>query len=256
MLGSCFVEKLKSHNLFAYSRVDLDITDKQALADVFDEVRPDYVINCAAYTDVDACESNEVVAFKVNGDAVKQMAVLCADIDAVLIHFSTDYVFDGMADGYDEDSQRFAITAYGESKLAGEKSIEVKMKRYFIVRTSWLFGKNGGNFVDTMLRLGEGVSVVGDQFGSPTYVPDLVDAVLENLVEKKADFGIYHLTNSGSCSWYEFAVEILGDNVKKISSEEYKSPAKRPKCSILRNNKLGALRDWREALKAYLSEKA
>ena len=185
--------------------------------------------------------------------------------------FSTDYVFDGMnSAGYAEGDAVAPINVYGESKLAGEKLIEENMEKYYIVRTSWLFGLNGKNFVDTMLKFGAAaiqngteMKVVNDQIGSPTYTHDLVNAVIGQIVEPLEDekpfpFGIYHLTNSGVCSWYDFAKKIF--EIKKmevkvlpVTTAEFPRPAKRPNFSILLNSKMPAMRSWSEAVETYLN---
>lgn len=284
MLGSYFLKLLAGNSdfeIFAYDYEHLDITNNAELAEVFSAVHPFFVINCAAYTEVDACEKNVDLAFSVNGYAVGEIAKLCEIHDSILIHFSTDYVFDGQKKtGYTESDITSPINLYGESKLEGENAIMENTEKYYLIRTSWLYGLGGKNFVDTMLELGKKgeVNVVNDQFGCPTYAKDLADAVLTNLVEpylKEPDehehwlskgkiisdarcpFGIYHLTNSGSCSWYEFAKEIFklaGKDVKvnPVSSEEFPRPAQRPHYSILLNKKIEPLRDWKNGLKHYL----
>lgn len=287
MLGSCFLKRLsgsEDFEMYVFDEKDLDITDHEALVAIFERISPDFVINCAAYTDVDGCEENRDMAFKVNGEAVGELAKVCKQENAILVHFSTDYVFDGAeASGYEEDDEPSPINVYGESKLAGEKAVAQNMSDYYLVRTSWLFGENGTNFVDSMVELGRSehkVDVVNDQIGSPTYTNDLCDAVIKHFLypytaalpehhkrlfdekkekpSKKLPFGTYHLTNSGKCSWAEFAKEIfevkgLGVEVNEVSSEDFARPAKRPAYSILLNTKIeGKLRSWKEAVKAYL----
>lgn len=281
MLGSAFSAFFagrKDLELLAFDSSGLDVTDHLALAAKFREFKPEIVINCTAYTAVDEAENAWREAFKINAEAVREMAVLCRELGATLIHFSTDYVFDGKkTGGYEENDQPGPINIYGESKAAGEKSIIENAGRYYLIRTSWLFGRNSQaagaqskNFVDTMLKLGEnamkmgtGLSVVNDQFGSPTYTRDLCDAVIQHFVqpqlngEKLPDFGIYHLTNSGTCSWFEFAGKIfelksMEVSLKPISSGEFPSRAKRPKCSILLNTRIATMRLWQEALEDYL----
>lgn len=261
MLGSCFCAALKDEELFAYDQSEADITDVAAVEQIIKGVEPDFVVNCAAFTDVDRCESEQEMACLVNGEAAGDIARNCAAVGAKLVHFSTDYVFDGeKAEGYNENDSPSPINAYGESKLRGEKLIRENMKDYFIVRPSWLFGKGGKNFVDTMLSLAEGkkaLEVVDDQIGSPTYTKDLCDAVVMDFIKNEPNPGIYHLTNSGICSWHEFAQEIfrikgLDVTTQKISSDKLNRAAKRPKCSILLNTKLPVLRSWQEALRRYL----
>ncbi|MFH1284587.1 MAG: dTDP-4-dehydrorhamnose reductase [Candidatus Peregrinibacteria bacterium] len=265
MLGSCFFKCLagqKDAEMYSLKKDGLDITDKETLEKVFERISPHFVINCAAYTAVDSCESDKDAAFKVNGEAPGEIARLCAGKNATLLHFSTDYVFDGKNDrGYKETDSPSPINIYGESKLEGEKRISENMNDYYIVRTSWLFGENGKNFVDTMIRLARKKyepNVVGDQTGCPTYTKDLCEACVKYFLSKKLPFGIYHLTNSGQTSWYDFAVKIfkiMESDVKinKISSDAFPQKAKRPKCSILLNTKITEpLRSWEEALEAYL----
>lgn len=287
MLGSQFLKTLSGSSdfeMYAFSKEDLDITDKSNLEDIFEKIFPNIVINCSAYTAVDDCEHNKELAFKINGDAVKEIATMCHKKNACLIHFSTDYVFDGSKDeGYKEDDIPSPINIYGESKLKGEKFITENMSNYYIIRTSWLFGENGKNFVDTMINLANkknDLKVIDDQIGAPTYTKDLSEAVfkffltpfLSNLPHQHAHdlgedddsknnflpFGIYHLTNSGSTNWFDFANEIfkimkLEVNIKPVASNNFLRPAKRPKCSILLNTKIkDNLRPWNDALKAYL----
>ncbi len=265
MLGSMFLKLLSaesSYELFAYDKDELDILNYDLLAEKFNEIKPDFLINCAGYTAVDDCEKNQEIAFKLNGEVVEKMAGLCEKIGTTFIHFSTDYVFNGeKKDGYKEEDSPSPINVYGKSKLSGEKAIQENCKKFYIIRTSWLFGKNGKNFVDTMISLGESkpeIDVVNDQIGSPTYTFDLAGAVIENFITEKPAFGIYHLTNSEVCSWYEFALKIfelkgVATKINPVTSDEFVRPAKRPKCSILKNTKLKKLRSYEEALKVYLS---
>ena len=290
MLGSQFESQLASAGVgvgqrlevFGFDRDKLDVTKFGELEAVFHDVRPDIVINCAAYTDVDEAEFQKKKAFALNAEAVRDIARLCDKGGSVLVHFSTDYVFDGhreVPSGYREDDMPNPLNVYGESKFRGEEFVQKEMARFFIVRTSWLHGprpSGGGSFVDTMLRLGNEVlsgerpelKVVGDQFGSPTYAKDLAEAVIKSFVLPRdsscdlpcdlPEFGIYHLVGGGFCSWYEFAVRIfelagMKVPVKKISSAEYQTAAQRPKNSILMNTGLPRLRDWDEALADYLS---
>lgn len=275
MLGSCFLDFFAGLNdveLFAFDANELDVTDYDGLSEKFRKIKPEVVINCAAYTAVDEAENAWCEAFKINSEAVKEIALLCKEIEAVLIHVSTDYVFDGeKADGYREDDDTNPINIYGESKAAGEKAIMESAGKYYIVRTSWLFGPNGKNFVDTMLKLGENalkkgtdLKVVNDQIGSPTYTNDLCEAVIKYFVQPLIggeiipDSGIYHLTNAGKCSWYDFAKKIfalknMDLKVNPVSTGEFPRLAKRPANSVLLNTRLkGGLRNWEEALASYL----
>ena len=209
------------------------------------------MINAAAYTDVDGCKDNREIAFKVNGEALEYIAKACDKTGAVLVHYSTDYVFDGLREAYVESDTPSPINTYGESKLLGEKNIINYMDDYRIIRTSWLFGTYGNNFVKTMFTLSKDmdtVKVVNDQFGKPTYTKDLAQKT--NDIIGLAS-GIYHITNEGVCSWYEFAAAIV-DNAVPCSSDEFVRKAKRPKYSVLVNTKTTQMRHWGSALNEYL----
>jgi dTDP-4-dehydrorhamnose reductase len=233
---------------------ELDITEGKKVSALIKELNPGLVINAAAYTDVDGCEENRDLALAVNGESLAPLAQTCNDTGSCLIHFSTDYVFDGTKTAYDENEKPHPINVYGESKLRGEKNIRKNMTNYRIIRTSWLFGRNGRNFVDTMIRLSAEMSqvrVVNDQFGKPTYTVDLAKKTREI---SALDPGIYHITNEGVCSWFEFAQAII-PNVIACSSSEYPRKAKRPACSGLSNTKTKPMRHWKEALYDYLEER-
>lgn len=233
---------------------ELDITNRNQVLESIGRIKPDLVINAAAYTDVEGCEDKQELAFQVNGYGPGYIAESCNKIGATLVHFSTDYVFDGSKTEYIESDAPNPINVYGQSKLLGEQEIAENLDDYRIIRISWLFGTHGKNFVDTMLKLsGEmvKVKVVNDQFGKPTYTVDLAHKIAE-ITELEA--GIYHLTNEGVCSWYEFASAFIG-NAVPCTSEEFPRKAKRPKYSVLVNTKTGPMRHWKEALKDYLKEK-
>lgn len=265
MLGHDLENVLKNkHELILTTSKTLDITDKDKTMEIIKENNPDIVINSAAYTDVDGCETNQDLAYAVNGQGVKNLALACRQIDCPLVHVSTDYVFDGTArDPIPEDGEIGPISVYGKSKLMGEQAIEEILDKYFIVRTAWLYGINGKNFPKTMLELAENhpeITVVYDEVGTPTYTPDLAYGISE-LIE--TDFyGIYHLTNSGSCSWCEFAryiFEIAGRdvNVVPVTASEFSRPAPRPSYSVLMNKKwiengFEPLRDYKEAISEYI----
>jgi dTDP-4-dehydrorhamnose reductase len=235
---------------------ELDITDKDCVFKKIINLKPSLVINAAAYTRVDDAESNKELAFKVNADAVGYIAKACNTINADLIHFSTDYVFDGKKRGYAEDDMKNPLNTYGASKSKGEDLLMAGTKRYYLIRTSWLFGRHGNNFVETVLRLAkerEKITIVDDQIGSPTYTKDLAEKIKELLGKP---YGIYHITNDGICSWFEFAKEIiklknLNVEVVPIKSSQLKRAALRPRCSILLNNKLSKMRYWKDALNEY-----
>jgi dTDP-4-dehydrorhamnose reductase len=262
--------------LFSFGHEGLDVTKESELKKVFRDVLPDIVINCTGYTNVDESEFQKAEALLLNTEVPKILSRLCNQRGAIFIHFSTDYVFDGrkkVPDGYFENDVPNPLNYYGETKYQGEEFIQKEMVDYFIIRTSWLYGPRvggkGRNFVDTMIKLGnevlqgkrESLSVVSDQIGSPTYTCDLADAIIDEFIlkfpYKLPKFGIYHLTNSKFCSWYEFAAkifEITGKKIpiNKIPSVKYPTPAIRPKNSILLNTKLPKLRDYDEALKDYI----
>ena len=245
---------------------ELDISDGTAVGTFVDANKPDVIINCAAMTNVDGCETMQDVAFKVNAMGVRNLAVAAEKISAKLVHISTDYVFSG--DGtkpYIEWDTVAPQSAYGASKALGEKYAMSFCSRFFIVRTAWLYGYEGKNFVKTMRRLMRergAVTVVSDQRGNPTNASDLAHHILKLAVTE--EYGIYHCTGDGECSWYEFACKIaeysgFGDIVKPCSSDEFPSPTKRPAYSSLRNLALECtvsdeMRDWQTALKEYISK--
>jgi dTDP-4-dehydrorhamnose reductase len=232
----------------------VDISDEDAIMKLISREDPAIVINAAAYTDVDGCEDNRIHAFEVNGNGPGYIAKACAEIDAILVHFSTDYIFDGTKEEYREDDRPNPINAYGESKLLGEISVGKNLENYRIIRTSWLFGSHGKNFVDTILTLSRQipvVRVVNDQVGKPTYTVDLAKKVPEII---SRDPGIYHITNDGQCSWYEFARAFI-PNAAPCSTDEFPRKAKRPAYSVLANTKTPPLRHWNEAVKEYIQTK-
>ena len=238
----------------ALSHRELDITDREQVMRAIKELEPQVVINSAAYTNVDGCEDEQELALNINGKGPGYVAEACQAAGAKLIHYSTDYVFDGSKKEYVESDATNPINAYGKSKLTGEQRIAGAMRDYRIVRTSWLFGRHGKNFVDTMLTLSkqmEKVKVVDDQVGKPTYTVDLAEKTREILGLSP---GIYHITNDGLCSWYEFASAII-PNAVPCTSEEFPRKARRPRYSVLANTKTTPMRHWREALKDYLSKK-
>lgn len=231
-----------------------DITDESRVTSLINTLQPSVVINAAAYTNVDSCEDEPEIAFLVNGKALEYLAVACSDVGAILVHFSTDYIFDGTYDGYKETDMPHPINVYGASKLLGERKIMQNLENYRIIRTSWMFGPNGHNFVDTILRLSKQmkeVRVINDQIGKPTYTNDLASKTRE-IIDLHP--GIYHITNEGVCSWYEFAKEII-PNAVPCSSDELERKARRPENSVLINTKTTLLRHWRESLNEYLKRR-
>jgi len=245
-------------------RSELDITDLAQCREVFQTNMPDAVVHCAAYTKVDQAEAEPDEAYRVNAYGTRNAALAAEEIGAKFVYVSTDYVFDGRADKpYREYDRTDPQTVYGRSKLAGEQLVQSLTSRYFIVRTSWVYGKYGANFVKTMLKLSEerdSLKVVHDQVGSPTYTLDLARFLLE--LVRTDYFGIYHASNSGICSWYEFAKAIfeereLNVEVEPCTTAEFPRPAPRPAYSVLdhgaiRAHGLKPLRPWREALRHYL----
>ncbi len=269
MLGKDLVKVLgETFDVVPLGRDDLDISAYNNVKKVLKEVSPQVVINAAGYTDVDACERKSRLAFTVNGEGAKNLARASSVIKAKLVYISTDYVFDGKKETpYTEEDQPNPLNVYGESKLMGERYVQKFADDYLIVRTQWLFGAGGRNFVDTIIDLArerDRIEVVDDQVGSPTYTLDLSVAI-RALLEKDL-WGVYHVSNSGHCSWYDFAKEILAqlgkDTVElvPISSADLTRPARRPLYSVLSNEKLQrdagiTMRPWQEALRDYLKEK-
>jgi dTDP-4-dehydrorhamnose reductase len=252
------------HDVVGYGRAELDVTDPAALERKFDLERPDVVINCAAWTDVDGAEDAEEAALGIGGAGPGNVAAAAAKLKATVLHVSTDYVFDG-AKGtpYVESDQPAPLSAYGRTKLAGEEAVAAANKRHFIVRSAGLFGIGGRNFVETMLQLAETrneVTVVRDQVGSPTYTWHLAYGIVR-LIEG-IEYGIHHMAASGQCSWYEFAREIFEQanvecRVLSITSEEFGAAAPRPAFSALVSQREHAIRlpSWRDGLAGYLAQR-
>ena len=247
-----------------HTRASLDITDPDAVRHALGVVSPAVLINCAAYTDVDGCESNEIEALRVNGEAPGRIAQICKEAGVLLVHFSTDYVFDGAASRpYTEEDAAHPISAYGRSKLAGEEAIRASGAPHLILRTLWLYGGHGKNFVDTILlraAAGEKLRVVNDQHGAPTYARELAVAVLSAIA--KGLRGTYHAANTGVCTWYDVARAALSlagvdpETVTAVSTDEVPRPARRPAWGVLDTMKLARaglhLSTWQEALETYI----
>jgi dTDP-4-dehydrorhamnose reductase len=249
----------------------VDVTDPSSVARALSEARPDAVLNAAAFTNVDACETHEAEATAVNGAGAGHVAAACAAAGIPVLHVSTDYVFDGLipAPGeYSEEDRTGPLSAYGRGKLLGETLVRRATPRHWIVRTQWLYGSHGKNFVDTMLKLASErpeLAVVDDQVGSPTCTHDLAP-VLWLLLGLAPPFGTYHASNAGSCSWHDFAAEIFrlsgsGVRLKRQSTAELGRPAPRPARSVLCNARLRAalgtaLPSWQEGLQRYLRRRA
>jgi dTDP-4-dehydrorhamnose reductase len=230
---------------------DLDITDETAITKFIQNLHSSIVINAAGYTDVDGCEENRDLAFTVNGESLEYISRACNEVGATLVHYSTDYIFNGSKKEYVENDIPDPINIYGESKLLGEKNVMKNMENYRIIRTSGLFGESGKNFVDTILTLSTQlpeVKVVKDQITKPTYTIDLAKKTLEII---SLNSGIYHITNGGTCTWYEFANEFIS-NAVPCTTAEFPRKAKRPQHAVLTNAKTTQLRHWKQALNEYL----
>lgn len=264
MLGTDLQTAFQDTELLALTKNELDITDLSSVLRVVEDYQPQLIINGAAFTKVDDCESRTDLAYAVNAIGPRNLAVAARLANAALVQISTDYVFPGVSDQpYREYDVTGPQSEYGKSKLAGEQMVRDLCPAHYIVRTSWLYGQHGPNFVKTMLRVGleQGkVRVVDDQIGSPTYTADLAAAVRE-LVNQPA-YGIYHLSNQGTCSWYQFACDIFAQagvavQVEAMNSSELDRPAPRPAYSVMDNRtwRLSGhlpLRHYREALAEYL----
>lgn len=245
---------------------EMDITDGASVERVVREAAPDAVIHCAAYTAVDAAEENEALCRRVNAEGPRNIAVVCRALDIKMLYISTDYVFSGDGDRpWEPDDEKNPQSVYGQTKYEGELAVQELLDKYFIVRIAWVFGINGKNFVKTMLKLSENhdtIRVVNDQFGSPTYTYDLARLLVDMVLTDK--YGVYHATNEGICSWYEFACAIFNEagisvNVVPVTTAEYGAKAKRPANSRMNKDKLTQtgfekLPLWQDALKRYIQE--
>lgn len=262
MLGRALTKVFAGDEVTTWDRLQLDITDEVAVAERITLLEPDLVVNAAAFTDVEEAESASDDADAVNGYAVGNLAVTCAEQEIPLLHVSTDYVFDGTkTQGYEEtDEPVNPVNAYGRSKLLGETLLKDAGKDYWLVRTAWLYGPGGKHFVDKILEAADretAIRVVADQHGNPSYTADVAAAIGE-LVRDRAPFGTYHLVNSGVATRAEVAEAVLSfagkrTLVERITSRALPKSAARPAWSVLRNTKRPPLRTWREALSAYLA---
>jgi dTDP-4-dehydrorhamnose reductase len=266
MLGTDLMKACTSaHGAAGVGSKDFDITDLKSTVDFIRSCKPDTIIHSAAYTDVDGCESNVDKAFKANALGARNIAIAAREVNASVAYISTDYVYDGTKTSpYFEYDAVNPLSVYGRSKLEGENFIKSLAGKYYIIRTSWLFGKNGKNFVRTMLELSktrDELNIVNDQIGSPTYTTDLAIA-LKQLVESRC-YGTYHLTNSEHCSWFDFAKEIFEIagithiKLNPVTTEEYARPAPRPKNSVLEKfywklNGFQELRSYKDAVSEYI----
>ena len=274
MLAKEVKEKFSEGNEITLTDVaELDITDEKAVFDFVSNLKPDYIINCAAFTAVDKAEECYELADKINGDGPTNLAKAAKSVGAKLVHISTDYVFGGDLDvskDYKEDDEKDPVTVYGITKLHGEQGIEKNMEEYYIFRTAWLYGVGGNNFVKTMTELGstrDERNLVADQHGSPTSAKDLTEIIYQ-AIEKKIPYGIYNATNEGYTTWYDFTKEILAEQgitckVNPVTTEQYietmkVTQAKRPFNSQMSKAKLEAcgikVPEWKDGLKRYLEE--
>lgn len=265
MLGQAVVAAAQrlNHDLVALARAQLDVADQEAVRRAVQSAAPEAVVNCAAWTDVDGAESAEAAALAINGGGAGNVARAAAECGARVVHVSTDYVFDGAKrEPWLESDPVGPISAYGRTKLAGEQAVAAAAPEHAIVRTAWLFGAGGTNFVDNMLRLGaerDEVQVVADQVGSPTWTGHLAPALVE-LAERRGDVGVFHAAGAGACSWYELTVEVfdraeVACRVRPTTTASFPRPAQRPAYSVL-----GTERDpgvhlpaWQEGVAAHLN---
>lgn len=252
-------------NVIAFTKEELNITNERKVNEIISEKKPNLIINAAAYTAVEECETHRKLAFDVNSFGAYYLAKAAEKIDATIIQISTDYIFNGKkCEPYEVDDPPDPLSVYGQSKLLGEKLVQLTTEKYYVVRTSWLYGHHGKNFVKTMLQLGkEGklVTVVDDQVGSPTFTKDLAQAI-KQLIGKP--YGTYHITNAGECSWFHFAQSIFetahyeASFIQPLSTEEYGAVAQRPKYSVLSRKTLDRagikMRHWHEALQEFIEK--
>ena len=274
MLGTDLCQELrKSYKVMGIDLAEADITKKSEIEAAIKKASPDIIIHTAGMTDVDGCELDPEKAYKVNSDGTKNVALACKAAGAILIYISTDFVFDGKKKNpYKETDRARPLGVYADSKLKGEEAVKKTLKKHLILRTSWLYGKHGKNFVDTIIakaKTEKVLKVVKDQVGSPTYTKDLAKAIhkIATVIArpegpKQSQHGTYHISNSGAVSWFDYAKEILRlagskTRVIPISSNELARPAKRPTMSVLDNSKFikftgYRMRNWREALKSYV----
>ncbi len=261
MLAADLEKVMAGGEVVALDKNEVDITDYKKLKEMVLSINPEVIINAAAYTDVDGAEDNKEEVFRVNHEGVENVARVASLLDATIVHFSTDYVFPGDdKNGYKEEaSPGPPVNVYGESKLKGEESLARVGGKYYILRTAWLYGKEGSNFVKTMLRMSEDNNtprVVNDQYGCPTYTKDVAEAT-KKLLAGEYKYGIYHVVNEGVTTWRGLAEEIfrltgVGVKIEPVGSEEYLRPARRPRYSVLLNTRGPKMRSWQEALSDFI----
>lgn len=260
MLGQDLCPILEDIGCFVYeSDIDtLDVTNEEEISVAIATIKPDVVIHTAAYTNVDKAEDERDLALKINEQGTVNVAKACAKNDCVMVYISTDYVFDGEKnEPYAPADSVNPINYYGLTKLKGEEAVKKYCEKYYIVRTSWLYGHHGKNFVETMISLAEDkeLKVVNDQVGCPTWTVELANGIIK-LIGSQKEYGIFHICGGGQTSWYGFAKEIFEQigakvNLIECTTDEFKRPANRPKYSVMNNEKY--CRDWKVALKDYLA---
>lgn len=265
-LAACIkdIEWLFPNISFIYTNLsEINLTDKNTIDLFFKNNNINWCVNCAAYTAVDDAESDEVTAYKVNAEGVKNLAINCKKYNVKLIHISTDFVFDGLKSSpYNEEDKTNPIGIYGASKLQGEKALIETLKEFYIIRTAWLYSEHGNNFMKTMLRLAKNkkeLNIVADQIGTPTYAKDLANCLLQIIVSNNKEYGIYHFSNEGVASWYDFTKAIFDITksevkVNPIPSTDFPTQAERPSYSVLDKDKIKKILNievpyWRESLK-------
>lgn len=264
-LGQTFVDVYSDQKVIAWDREELDITNESEVLDKITELAPNLIINCAAYNAVDKAEEDREIANQINGYAVGFIGKAADAIGATLVHYSTSYVFDGQnSAGYGENDLPRPQSAYAKSKLLGEMELQENCQNFYLIRTQWLYGRASENgkpsFVETMLKLalsGQSIESINDEFGQPTYVLDLASAT-RALIEDQKPFKTYHLINSGSATWFDWAREIfkiknLEIKLNPVSRANFVRKAPRPQYGILHNTKFIELRPWHEALEEYLN---
>lgn len=249
-LGQALQAIAKQHSTLQFhfaSSAEADITNKENLQEVFNRLKPDFCINAAAYTAVDKAESESEKAHLINVDGAKNLAEVCKEYNTTLVHVSTDFVFDGSKNTpYTEEDETNPQGVYGKTKREGEQEIEKILTAHYIIRTSWLYSEYGNNFMKTMIRLGnerDSLGVVNDQTGTPTNANDLAEAILQIIESSKKEYGIYHYSNEGVATWYDFAKKIFEVNtisvdLKPITTDDYPTPAKRPVYSVMDKSKI------------------
>lgn len=268
-LATCIKDlenKYEDCNFMYVDYEELDITKKEEVSNFFKNTKFDYCINCAAYTAVDRAESEEEIATLVNELGVKNLADSCKEHKTILIQISTDFVFDGeKSSPYSENDKTNPLSVYGQTKLDGEFAVSSNLEAYFIIRTSWLYSEHGNNFLKTMLRLAterDELNIISDQIGTPTYAGDLAEVIVKIITENSNVYGLYHFSNEGVASWYDFAKAIFYESellvkVNPINTDAYKTDATRPKFSVLDKSKIKnrlqiEIPYWRDSLKKAL----